>query len=148
MPPLTPEQVDALLAGPMVARLATVKPDGAPYVVPIWQYWDGEVMYLIPRGKSRFVEYLKREPRVAISCADDNEPSRGRILIEGEAEIVDGPTLMSGATLEIAKEMAERYGGEGGLTYLEGTMDMARYLVRVRPTKMTTWAGGWHPRYT
>ena len=55
MPPLTKTQIDALLAGPINARLATVQPDGAPYVVPVWQYWDGTSMYIIPREKSRFV---------------------------------------------------------------------------------------------
>ena len=148
MPSLTPEQVDALLARPIVARLATVKLDGAPYVVPVWQYWDGEAMYVIARAKSRFVEHMKREPRVAVSCADDAEESHGRLLIEGKAEIVDGPALMSGVTLQIAREMAERYGGEAGLKYLEGTMDMPRYLLRIRPAKLTTWVGKWHPRYT
>ena len=65
MPPLSKSQVDALLAGPINARLATVKPDGAPYVVPVWQYWDGASMYIIPREKSRFVVHVRHEARVA-----------------------------------------------------------------------------------
>ena len=52
MPGLTSEQMDELLAGPIIARLATVKPDVAPYVVPVWQYWDGASMFIIPREKS------------------------------------------------------------------------------------------------
>ena len=147
MPKLTPEQVAALLATPIIARLATVKPDGSPYVVPVWQHWDGEAMYIVPRARSRFVEYLRNEPRVAVSCADDVNASHSRVLIEGTAEIVVGPVLMEGRMLEIAREMAERYGGEGGLRYLDGTMDKPRYLVRVTPTRMTTWSGGWHARY-
>lgn len=147
MPGLTPKQVDELLATAVIARLATVKPDGAPYLVPVWEYWDGEVMYVIPRAKSRFVEYLRNEPRVAVSCADDASPGHARVLIEGTAEIVEGPALMAGKMLEIAREMAERYGGEAGLEYLAGTMDKPRYLVRITPNKMTTWAGGWHSRY-
>ena len=38
--------VAALLGGPITARLATVRPDGSPYVVPIWQQWDGQGMFL------------------------------------------------------------------------------------------------------
>ena len=147
MPPLTPDQVDALLATPIIARLATVKPDGSPYVVPVWQHWDGEAMYIVPRARSRFVEYLRQEPRVAVSCADDVSADHSRVLIEGTAEILDGPALMAGRMLEIAREMAERYGGDGGLRYLDATMDKPRYLVRVTPTTMTTWSGGWHARY-
>jgi nitroimidazol reductase NimA-like FMN-containing flavoprotein (pyridoxamine 5'-phosphate oxidase superfamily) len=147
MPSLTPKEVDDLLAGPVIARLAVVKPDGAPYVVPVWQHWDGKAMYLIPRARSRFVDYLASEPRVAVSCADDGDARRSRVLIEGTAEVVEGPALMTGRMLEIAKEMAERYGGKSGLGYLEGTLTKPRYLVRIAPRKMTTWAGGWHRRY-
>ena len=147
MPGLTSEQVDELLAGPIIARLATVKPDGAPYVVPVWEYWEDGAMYIIPREKSRFIEYIKNEPRVAVSCADDVDPDHPRLLIEGTAEIVEGPVKMAGRTLDIAREMVVRYAGEPGLAYLESTIDNPRYLLRIRPDKMTTWAKGWHPRY-
>ena len=152
MPQLTPEQVSEFLATPVIARLATVKPDGGPYIVPVWQHWDGEAMYVIPRGRSRFVEHLRSEPRVAVSCADDESDmelgtGHRRVLIEGRAEIIEGPVLMTGLMLDIAREMAERYGGEAGLTYLDGTMRKPRYLLRIVSDTMTTWEGSWHPRY-
>lgn len=147
MPPLTKAEIDALLAGPINARLATVKPDGAPYVVPVWQCWDGTSMYIIPREKSRFIEHIQHEPRVAVSCADDVAPAHPRVLLEGKIEIVAGPEKMQGRTLEIATEMAQRYGGEAGLAYLRGTLDKPRYLLKLTPAKMTTWRGSWHPRY-
>jgi nitroimidazol reductase NimA-like FMN-containing flavoprotein (pyridoxamine 5'-phosphate oxidase superfamily) len=31
-------QVNTLLATPVIARLATVREDGAPYIVPMWQH--------------------------------------------------------------------------------------------------------------
>ena len=147
MPPLTPKEVNGLLATAVIARLAVVKPGGSPYVVPVWQHWDGHSMYIVPRGRSRFVEYLQSEPRVAVSCADDVSSEHMRVLIEGPAEIVEGPVLMAGQVLQIAREMAERYGGQRGLEYLDGTMDKPRYLVRVTPTQITSWKGSWHPRY-
>ena len=147
MPGLTPEQVAELLAGPIIARLATVKPDGAPYVVPVWEYWEDGAMYIIPREKSRFMEYIKNEPRVAVSCADDVDPDHPRVLIEGTAEIVEGPVKMTGKMLEIAREMVVRYAGEPGLAYLESTIDNPRYLLRITPEQMTSWVKGWHPRY-
>jgi hypothetical protein len=54
---------------------------------------------------------------------------------------------MASRFLEIAREMAFRYGGEGGLEYLAGTINKPRYLLRITPRKITTWSGGWHPRY-
>ena len=147
MPGLTSEQVSDLLATPVIARLATVKPDGAPYIVPVWQYWDGEGMYVIPREKSSYVEHIEAEPRVAVSCADHADPDYPRLLIEGTAEIVEGPVMLAGRMLEIAREMVLRYSGEPGLEYLQSTIDKPRYLVRITPTKITTWRKGWHPRY-
>ena len=147
MPGLTSEQVDALLATPVIARLATVREGGAPYIVPVWQHWDGEAMYIIPRERSRFVEDVRREPRVAVSCADDVDADHRRVLIEGDAEIIEGPVQLAGKALEIGREMAYRYAGDAGMEYLAGTMDKPRYLLRVTPRKITTWAGGWHPRY-
>lgn len=143
MPKLTSKQVDELLATPVIARLATVREDGAPYIVPVWQHWDGEAMYIIPRKRSQFVDDIRREPQVAISCADDTDAGHARVLIEGDAEIVEGPVPMAGRFLE----MAFRYGGEGGLEYLAGTINKPRYLLRVTPCKITSWSGGWHPRY-
>ncbi len=147
MPALTKDEIADLLSGPIIARLATVKPDGGPYIVPVWEYWDGSSMYIIPRGKSRFVEYIAANPKVAISCADDVNASHARVLLEGEAEIVAGPVKMEGRMLEIATEMAERYGGVDGLAYLEGTKDAPRYLLKLTPAKVTSWRGPWHPRY-
>tara|TARA_Y100000590_G_scaffold422807_1_gene527932 strand:+ start:8955 stop:9401 length:447 start_codon:yes stop_codon:yes gene_type:complete len=147
MPTLTKEQIQNLLSTPIIARLATVKPDGSPYLVPVWEYWDGEAMFIIPRAKSKFVKYLIDEPRVAVSCADDISSDHPRILIEGTAEIVEGPSIMTGNTLSIAKEMVLRYSGEAGLRYLEDTIDKPRYLVKITPEKITSWMQGWHPKY-
>lgn len=148
MPSLSESEIAELLRGPVVARLATIKPDGSPYVVPIWQYWDGEAMYLVAREHSRFVEHVRQDARVAVSCADDTIGDNRRVLIEGHCEIVEGPVLMSGRMLAIAREMASRYRGAQGLEYLDGTQQRPRYLLRVLPVRITTWKGGvWHPRY-
>jgi nitroimidazol reductase NimA-like FMN-containing flavoprotein (pyridoxamine 5'-phosphate oxidase superfamily) len=147
MPQLTKPEIDQLLATAIIARLATVKPDGSPYIAPVWESWDGESMYIIPRGKSKFVEYIKANPRVAISCADDINPDHSRVLLEGTIEIVEGPVRMEGLGLEIGTEMVQRYSGEAGLAYLEKTRDNLRYLLKLTPDKITSWRGEWHRRY-
>ena len=68
---LTPEELSEFLAGPVVARIATVDEEGFPYVTPVWQEWDGEAMYIIPREKTVFVKHILKNPKVAISCAMD-----------------------------------------------------------------------------
>ncbi len=144
---LTAKEIDALLAKPIVARLATVSPDGSPYVVPVWQQWDGKAMWIIPRERSAFVEHVRLEPRVCVSCADDG-PGHSRVTIQGEAQIVEGPVGMSGKMLEIANEMARRHLGPDGPAYLAHTADRPRYLLKINPERITSWRGGeWHPRY-
>lgn len=143
---LTEEEISQFLSGPVVARLATVRPDGRPYVNPVWQHWDGRFLYLIAREKSAFVGNLRHDPAVAVSVALDQAPFT-RVLIQGRAE-VEPPRLLEGELLEIARKMAVRYLGERGAEYLEPTADRPRCLIRVIPEEVTSWEGvEWHPKY-
>ena len=45
---LTRKEIKEFLSGPVVARVATVKPEGTPYVTPVWQHYDGKAIYFIP----------------------------------------------------------------------------------------------------
>ena len=144
---LTAEEIKEFLAGPIVARLATVKPDGSPYVVPIWQYYDGTALYFVARRRAQYVEHIRSDPRVCVSCALDAGPGT-RVIFEGKAEIVEGPAIMAGRMLTIARDMATRYGGDDGNAYLDETLDRPRFLIRFEPEKTTSWEGGeWAPKY-
>ncbi len=144
---LTSEEIDALLAQPIVARIATVKTGGAPHVAPVWQQWDGEAMWVIPRSRSSWLKNLSQDPRVCISCADDVDRGHPRVTIEGIAEVVEGPIGLVGRVKEIADEMAVRYMGPAGPGYAAKTASRLRYLVKITPTTITSWRGEWHPRY-
>lgn len=147
---LSKAEVDAFLQKPVVARLATVQADGWPYVVPVWQQWDGEAMWIIPREKSAFVRGIRGEPRVSVSVALEQAPYT-RVQLQGLAEIVEGPVDSQGGSarwVPIARDMARRYLGEHGPDYLEPTMDRPRYLIRIRPVMLRTWEGvEWHEKY-
>jgi PPOX class probable F420-dependent enzyme len=147
---LTRDELAAFLQQPVVARLATVRPDGWPYVAPVWQQWDGEHMWIVPRQKSAFVQYLMQEPRVCVSVALETAPYT-RMTLLGRAEVVEGPVdAQDGRSrwVAIAREMSKRYLGEHGPDYLEPTMDRPRYLVRVTPVTIKTWEGvEWHEKY-
>lgn len=140
---LTPDELKEFLAQPYLAMLGTVRADGGPYVVPVWHEYDGEALYIVARERSQYVAHIQRDPRVAVAIVGGG----AQVLILGQATIVEGPTTQ-GKWVEIAFRMAERYGGEDGLQYLRGTLDRARYLIRITPEKITTWTGeDWHPRY-
>ena len=65
-----------------LARIATVRADGSPSVVPVWFIFeDGKVM-ITPRKHSAFLTNLQREPRVAITVDEDAGRYR-KVLFEG-----------------------------------------------------------------
>lgn len=147
MGPLNEEEIAEFLAGDVVARLGVVKPDNGAYIAPVWQHYEDGNVYIIGRKKSKYVEYIKQNPKVAVSCAMDEAPYT-RVLFLGNAEIVEGPKRMEGKTLEIGEKMSYRYLGERGPEYLEPTMDRPRYLIKVVPEEVISWEGvEWHPKY-
>lgn len=144
---LTPEEINDFLAGPVVARVASVDPDGSPYITPVWQEWDGNAMWLVPRERTAFVGHIRYNPRVAVSCAMESG-TYTRVLIRGKAEIVFGPAPMKGQCLDIANRMATRYLGEHGPEYLVPTYDRARYLIKIVPDSLISWDGvEWAKKY-
>ena len=145
---MTLEEINEFLSTPVIARLATIQPGGAPYIAPVWQQWDGETMYIVGRAGSQFVEHVLLEPRVSVSCADDVNPEHARVLIEGTAEILEGPAPMAGKMLQVAEEMAVRYMGPDGPMYVRKKVDRPRCLIAIKPDSIVSWSGGdWHPRY-
>lgn len=86
-----PEDVRALFAGPNVAHLATLLPDGGPHSVPIWVDLEGDRIAFLTGPGSRKARNLERDPRVAISLTDRANPFssalvRGRVTerLEGD----------------------------------------------------------------
>lgn len=144
---MTLEEINAFLQGPIVARIATIDENGLPYITPVWQEWDGQAMWIIPRERTAFVQHIKHNPNVAVSCAEDSG-AYSRVLIRGKAQIVFGPAPMEGQCLEIARRMARRFLGERGPEYLEPTRNRPRYLVKIVPESMISWTGvEWHKKY-
>ena len=96
MPATIPPEAHRLLDEPNFAHLATVMADGSPQVTPVWVARDGDVV-LVNTVKGRLKHRnMTREPRVALSVADPQNPYsylqvRGRVEMteEGAAEDID-----------------------------------------------------------
>ena len=144
---LSQPELKEFLDGPVVARIATVDSKGDPYITPVWQEWDGQAMWVIPRAKTIFAQHLKRFPRCSVSCAMDVSPYT-RALFRGSADIVEGPVLMHGEWLEMGRRMSVRYLGDRGPEYLEASRDRPRYWVKITPEKTISWEGvEWAAKY-
>jgi PPOX class probable F420-dependent enzyme len=144
---LSRSEIERLLRRPLLARLATIDPDGYPAIVPVWVDWDGEAAWLVVRAGSRFVDDIRRDARVGLSVVADDDPNL-RVQLRGRATIVDGPGPLAGAMLDIARAMAARYEGPDGLEYIEESREWPRCLVRIDPVRILAWGSpDWHDRY-
>jgi len=62
--------------GPLIAKVATVKADGSPFLVPVWYEWDGEACYLVIRQRANWLKNIKHEPRVTVLLHNDRPLTR------------------------------------------------------------------------
>ena len=70
------------------AHVATIGPDGEPHSSPVWYDWDGE-HFLFSQTKTRQkYRYVQRDPRVAVSITDPDNPYR-YLEIRGTVEGID-----------------------------------------------------------
>jgi hypothetical protein len=143
MPSLTREQLQTFLTtGRHILKLATLAPDGWPYIVPVWYAYNGEVFEILARPKNRWVAYVQTDARVSL-CVDTTDAPYTRVLVKGLARIVNpqwiGPW----------RDMAIRYlGADAGQKYYEETKAIPRVQIHVTPQEIISWGGGgWHPRY-
>jgi PPOX class probable F420-dependent enzyme len=96
-----------------VARLATVRPDGSPHLVPVVFALDGStVVFAIddkPKGtrELRRLANIRADPRVSVLVDhyDEDWPALWWVRAEGRARVVDaGPALDRAVAL-----LAEKY---------------------------------------
>jgi PPOX class probable F420-dependent enzyme len=73
-----PEQYLDLLERPLFAHFATVTPDGAPRVNPMWFKWDNAagVLKLTHTNQRHNYRNLQKNPRVALSITDPDDQYR------------------------------------------------------------------------
>ena len=79
------------------ANVATLMKDGSPQVTPVWIDYDGDELYINTAQGRLKANNLERDPRVAISLSDPDDPYamvtiRGRaaeITEEGADEHID-----------------------------------------------------------
>jgi hypothetical protein len=152
---MDPAEMNEFLAGPWVARIACLKPDGSPYIFPAWYHWDGVAFWLVPRARSAWAHYLVADPRVSL-VVDEPEPPIRKVVCEGTAVCVEaavGPYLENGEMSVWNKigtyETGPRYLGDKVNDYRGEVNVEPCWTFKIVPKKLTTWQGlGWAKRYS
>lgn len=70
------------LAGSRYYWVATVRPDGAPSVTPVWGIWHDGAVWFSCGPTSRKARNLAADPRCVVTTGDPTEP----VVVEGRAE--------------------------------------------------------------
>ena len=122
-----------------VVRVATVGPDGAPHVVPLWFVWEPEAVYVSVRGSSRTVANVRIDPKVALLLdAGQSWVELAGVEIHGKAEFLEPahPDLR----LPISK-WHDKYrlllAGGGFRRFTESIPQLG--FLRVRPDRVGWW---------
>jgi PPOX class probable F420-dependent enzyme len=79
------EDTKRLIDRPNFAHLATLMPDGSPQSVPVWIGREGEHLVVCTGENSLKAKNTRRDPRVALSIVDSDDPYsevqiRGRVM--------------------------------------------------------------------
>jgi PPOX class probable F420-dependent enzyme len=138
MRPMSEEEMRAfLLEGTRTGKVAVVRRDGAPMVVPVWFLLDddGSVVFTTWHDTVK-ARAIRREPRVSL-CVDEQTPPYAFVRVDGLAELSDD--------LEELRRWATKIGGRymgpdraeefGRKNAVEGEL-----VVRIRPTRMVGYA--------
>jgi len=95
MDALTPAKqdfVNAFLAEPRIARMATANQGGQPHVVPVWYAWDGQSIWISAYSDTRKAKDLQENPLLSVAIDDVSPDGKTQaVILEGKAELLRGP---------------------------------------------------------
>jgi PPOX class probable F420-dependent enzyme len=129
-----------LLQGTLTGKLATVKNDGTPHVVPIWfilnditdNNTSGDIIFTTS-SMSVKAKNIQHDNRVSI-CIDDQTPPFSFVTVYGIAKIQQ---YKQNELLKWATKIAERYmGKKNAESYGKRNSTEGEMLVRIKPKRI------------
>lgn len=126
---MIPDSHEDLLTRALYSHFASLRKDGSVQVNPTWHlYEDGVLLFTTSTARGKY-HNVRRNPRVAISVNDPDQPYR---YLEVRGEITEIRPDTSGAFFD---RLAQRY----GLPYEPPVADAAdRVVLVMRPEHTTT----------
>lgn len=126
-----------LSAGTRTGKLAVVRADGSPLVVPIWFVVDDDGTLVFMTGADTVKgRALRRDGRASV-CVDREEPPYDFVRVDGTVTIEEDPAAM----LPWSTRIAERYMGPSlADAYGRRNAVPGELLVRLRPIRVVAQA--------
>lgn len=114
-------------------KLAVVRKDGSPHVVPVWTDLDGDDVIFMTSADTIKGKAILRDPRVCL-CWDDERPPFHLVVVAGTAVTTTDPDVL----LHWATRIGGRYmGADRADEYGRRNAVPPEMIVRVTPTKVT-----------
>jgi PPOX class probable F420-dependent enzyme len=134
LPPEPPSAILDLLERPLTAHLCTLGRDGEPSVQPINYRWDGARLYVSTKTTRQKYRNLVRDPRVALSIQDPDDPLR-YVEVRGRVSSIEPDP-----TEEHAIAIRARYGGEASAS---DPPEPDIVIVEITPVRFGTFHARW-----
>lgn len=130
---MTREECWDFLRSPVrTGKLATLRKDGRPHIVPVWYDLEGETIVFMTGRDSLKGKNLRRDPRVSM-CVDDEVTPFAYVELEGTAVMSDD----ADQRLPWATRIGGRYMGQDlAETYGKINSEEDQIVVRITPTQM------------
>ena len=137
--PLTGDQLTRFLQEPWGARLACVRQDGTPHVLPLWYEWDGRFIWLTASPGAHWKAYIRDSQHVSMTV-DEPWPPLRRVFVVGTAEFVPDSGIPGGLAA-LRQRIAVRYLGQGAEKQPQFAEQDGWEAIRIRPSRITGWRG-------
>jgi PPOX class probable F420-dependent enzyme len=84
---LTVDDLGDLVGLPLLAVLATYRPDGTVLLSPVWHEWRNGGFEVVTGSRDVKAAHLRRDPRASIVVCEHSPPYRG-VELRGRARLV------------------------------------------------------------
>lgn len=142
---MTPGEVQDFLESGHTLQVATIGPDGAPHLAPMWYVVEEGKVVFRTFSKSQKIVNLRRDPRLTVLREQGLAYAELQgVMIKGTATLVDDPAYV----LEMYRRLAAKYPMVGdapvhlddeALEQAFGRFASKNTAVIVEPEKVVTW---------
>ena len=132
---LSEAEIEQFLQGPWSARLACVRADGTPHVLPLWYEWDGRSFWVAASPGAQWKQVVDETGRVSLTI-DEPWPPLRRAFVVGAAAAVPASQIPGGLA-ELRQRLAVRYLGQGADQQPELCQIEGWTAVRITPQRLT-----------
>ena len=130
--------ISAALERELVVWLSTIRPDGAPHLVPMWFVWDGRAILARSKPDAQKVQNLRVNPRAMVAI--------GRPGASFDVELIEAVAELPQQTDALPGPFASKYDDLASAAGVAMDRFGALYCqpIVLRPTRWLGWGGpGW-----